>query len=209
MQDSVTVVTAPTNNTETPYLGDFKVSGITYTKATNGQVTAFISYLLTTNFPYFPKMPSEDAFDFLLHDGTGGFASYATLALGETGSTAYPGGTWGNSFTGDGLETVDDGNCGIGEVCEMEGVLTYTWTPTPAIVTSCSISSATAYQFAFVLGCDKSYNGTINSTCDVPMREALNLPSLGSFRFQGNVDFCKTAGTDFPLTWTSPFNVAE
>lgn len=210
MQDTATVVTAPTNNTETPYLSDFKVNGITYSKATSGAVTAFISYTLSTNFPYFPKMPSLNEYDFLLHDGTGASATYATLALGETGSTAYPDGTWDNTFTRDGTVKSDGNPCeAVGDVCAMDGVLEYTWTPTPAVATSCSISSTTPYQFAFLLGCDTTYNGTINSVCDLPMRQALDLASFGSFRFQGNVDFCKTAETDFPLTWSTAFDVAE
>ncbi|KAI9034097.1 hypothetical protein DFJ74DRAFT_5497 [Hyaloraphidium curvatum] len=41
------------------------------------------------------------------------------------------------------------------------------------------------------------------------MRDALQLTNLGAFKFTGNIDFCKSAQTDFPITWTTQFDVLQ
>lgn len=198
-----------TTNTETPYSSDFKVTGITYSKANDGAVTANIAYELSTNFPYYPSVPAGGHdYNVLIHSGSGGSATYAGLALGESGSSSYPGGAWSNALTLDGTVKSDGSACSaVQDVCVMRGTLSYTWTPTPAQTASCSISSATAYQFDFYLQCFANYNGTIASVCNVPMRQALDLTSFASFKFQGNVDFCKSAATDFPISWSQNFDV--
>lgn len=197
-----------TANTEIPYQSDFKVSSITYSKDAEGLVTANIAYQLSTNFPYYAAFPSTQPFDYLVHSGAGSSATYAGLALGESSSTSFPGGTWSNTFTSNGTLTGDGTPCDtVGENCVMQGILSYQWTPTPSKTASCSISSNTAYQFDFVLQCSTSYNGTIGSSCGTAMRDALALPNFGSFKFSGNVNFCKSAATDFPLSWTQNFDV--
>jgi hypothetical protein len=91
----------------------------------------------------------------------------------------------------------------------MSGELTYSWTPTPSNPKSCSISSNSNYQFDFMLGC-VDYNGTNNDACGTTkLRDALAIPLFGAFRFSGNVDFCKSAATDFPITWGPAFDVVE
>ncbi|KAI9034091.1 hypothetical protein DFJ74DRAFT_648191, partial [Hyaloraphidium curvatum] len=210
VQSEYNDTTNATSSTEDMYKDDFTVTGVTYEKSEAGVVKAHISYQLTTLFPYFAKLPiyAANANNFLVNDGSN---TYAGKDL--TDNTVYPGGVFSNLFTNnrDGYHTSGGTACdSIGEECRVEGVLTYTWTPTLSIAASCSISSETAYQFDFYLDCNSTYNGTQNFQCgNVTMRDALQLTNLGAFKFTGNIDFCKSAQTDFPISWTTQFDVLQ
>lgn len=189
------------SNVEIPYRGDFLVSAITYTKDSAGVVQASIAFQLSTNWPYYPYFANSPK-DLVANSGL-----YAGLAL-----DSFPSYVWADSYpTGqDGLHKPDGTTlCSqYGDVCSMNGVLTYTWKPTPGSTpSSCTIASSTAYQFDFMLGCLPN-NGT-QSSCDVPLRDATNLAQMGSFKFSGEIDFCKAAATDFPLTWSKNFDVEK
>ena len=143
-----------------------------------------------------------------MHSGTP--SSYAGNLLTTTAN--YPDALFTNTLSRDGTVVAGGTACdAVGETCVMTGVLDYEWTPTDSATTSCQISSSTAYQFDFVLECNNDYNGTdlIAQSCGVDMRQALDLTSFGSFSLDGNLDFCKTAATDFPITWTDTFEVQE
>jgi hypothetical protein len=201
IQSEANRTSAPTENDEDPYNADFKVTGITYTKDNDGIVIASIGYTLSTIFPYYPTLPTGGFNDILRHDG----ASYSGNNLLTLAN--YPASAFENTLSADGSSMCD----APGETCTMTGVLTYTWTPSDPPTTSCKISSSTPYQFEFMLQCNNDYNGTdlITQSCNTPMREALGLSAFGSFSLEGNLDFCKTASTDFPITWSTAFDVAE
>lgn len=190
-------------------LSSFAVTSLTYTKAADGTVKANIAYKIQTNFPYYVAYESSLPKDFLVSD-SGNDIVYAGLRLGDT--SYYPGASWSHVYSNnqDG-QHLPDGTaaCGLGEQCSLAGVLSYSWKPSPSVPSSCSISSSTSnYQFDFVLNCNSSYAGTTNG-CGTRMRTALAIPQLGAFTFDGNINFCKSANTDFPITWSSVFDVAE
>jgi hypothetical protein len=56
IQVEANTTTEATNNTETPYLGDFVITSLTYSKTALGKVTANIAFELRTSFPYFARL---------------------------------------------------------------------------------------------------------------------------------------------------------
>lgn len=189
VQDTANATSSAVNSTEVPYNADFQVSSVTYSKASSGAVTAFIAFSLTTAYPYYAAVNGSTASDFLIHSGT----TYAGLTLA---------GQWSYQAVRDGTVKSDGNPCSTpGDVCQLSGTLKYTWTPATG---SCSLSSTQFYQFDFVLACNST---GVSNSCGAPMRSALALPSFGSFELAGNIDFCKAASTDFPISWPAPFNV--
>lgn len=205
IQSEANYTGAPTSGAEDPYNADFKVIGITYTKANTGLVTAAIAYSLSTKFPYYPSFKVGGTADDVLvrTGGTGALSNYAgnfLLDPAQYGDTTPV-------FTN--VPGTDPTTCTFGQNCVMTGTLQYAWTPNAAESASCKISSNDPYQFDFKLQCKADYNGTINSVCGADMRGALDLSAFGSFSLQGNLDFCKAASTDFPITWSSAFDIDD
>lgn len=152
-------------------------------------MTANVAYELTTAYPYYAIVNGSQASNYLIHSGT----TYAGLTLG---------GGWAYTASLDGTQKSNGDPCAAaGDVCELAGTLSYTWTPATG---SCSLSSSTAYQFDFTLACNTT---GVNNDCGKPMRDALALPAFGSFQLTGNIDFCKAASTDFPISWSAPFDI--
>lgn len=200
VQQTEQSTSSPVGNTETPYNADtFKVLGSTYSKATNGYVTVNFVYEATTNYPYYASLP-ESATNFLVH-GAGN--KYGDLTLTGSWLNAYALASDGTNVL-DGKHTEAGDTCGLGETCVMRGTLSYTWDPTGA---SCTLNSASNLQFDLTLDC--ADNGATN-VCGEKMRTALGeeYSNIGAFKLAGNIDFCKTAVSDFPIAWgDTPFGV--
>lgn len=179
------------NSTATPYNATFAVTSVTYSKVTSGLVTANIAYELTMTYPFYGKLNGTSASNYLIHSGT----LYAGLDLD---------GTWSHTASRTGLVQADGSACAAdGDTCMLAGVLSYAWTPSTS--TTCSLSSSTAYQFDFVLGCNAT---SISDECGNPLRDAVVKPKFGQFELVGNIDFCRVAATDFPISWPTPFDHA-
>lgn len=190
VQETANASSTTVTNTETPYNADFQVSSVTYSKDGTGAVTANIAFELTTAYPYYASVNGSTPSNYLIHSGT----NYAGVTL--TGDFTY-------TATLDGTKKANGQPCAVaGDVCKLSGILSYTWLPTTG---SCSLSSEQAYQLDVTLECNST---GINSVCGKPMRDALALPSFGSFQLTGNIDFCKAATTNFPISWPVPFDVA-
>lgn len=135
---------------------------------------------------------------------------YAGLVLGTANSASYPGGRWTHSYVGsqDGQHTANGSPCdSVGDVCSLSGILTFSWKPQATVPASCTMSSNNLYQFDFHMSCNSTYNGTLGQACDQEMRVGLDIPSLGGFKFSGNINFCKSAQTDYAIGWSKPFDV--
>ncbi|KAI9023224.1 hypothetical protein DFJ74DRAFT_668168 [Hyaloraphidium curvatum] len=197
-----------TNNTEIPYNYDFKVSSLTYSKSEAGLVEASIAYQLSTNWPYYAYFAEEQLatpqYNILKEDGQG---LYAGLDL-----DAYPSHAWTNTYVnGEDGQHQSGGSAPCsetGDQCYMSGILKFTWKPTDGSTPdSCSIASATPYQFDIILGC--LYNNGSVSICNVSLAESLSLADVGKFTLAGDIDFCKSASSNLPITWSPPFDVVQ
>lgn len=180
------------------------VDAVTYSKTNDGVVTAIISYHVEVNWPYYAYYANTtDGAQLINTAGT-----YGGLQL-----TSYPQNVFTSSYINnqDGLHDADGNLCtSNGQKCVMAGLLNFAWKPTPGSnPSSCSLSSALQQQFNFKLGCLTSgFNDPAD--CDQDMRTVVNhTDTFGAWKLSGNVDFCKSAVSDYGITWTLPFDVGS
>lgn len=187
-------------------LNNFQLNDVTYTKDDTGLVKASFAYSISTNYPYQAQLPSVNARDHLLSDLNAGIV-YAGLRLGD--SASFPAGSWSHAYINglDGTKILDGTPCDAAtEICELQGVLTYSWIPTSSAPSSCSISTNNSvFQWDFNLGCDNGLGAS--NACGKKMRTALGLPNLAQFRIVGTTDFCSAPTTSFPISWIKVFDV--
>jgi hypothetical protein len=175
----------------------FYIDSVGYTKASNGLVTASIAYHLELNWPYYGYYANTTDGAQLIH--TNG-------VYGGVHLSAFPESSFASSGQ-DGQKTPEGENCtSYGQKCAMLGTLEYSWMPEPGF---CTISSTEAQQFSFMLGClAEGYNDP--AECAQPMRVVLGNPeTFGAWKLSGNIDFCKSAESEFGLTWEPAFDVAS
>ena len=127
--------------------------------------------------------------------------------------TEFPEAAWTSSYTAgqNGLITPEGEDCtSNGQKCSLAGGINYSWKPTVGSTPeSCTLASTNAQQFSFMLGClAEGYNDA--SECDQPMRVVLGFPeTFAAWKLQGNLDFCKSASSDYAISWSPAFDVAS
>lgn len=205
MDTAFNTTTASSNNTEQAYNADFQVSSVTYSKNSDGLVTAFIDFSMTTKYPYYPSFDANtDAATWLIHNDQNLYAGRPLLS-----AASYPDGAFDKDLVRNGMVDSSGNDCNaLGKTCQLSGTLMYKWTPTSSKSASCSISTSQAYQFDIYLECF-ARAGVNNSGCGLEARKALNLPNFAAFKLDGNIDFCKAPSSDFPITWSPEFQVGK